>query len=49
MFYLLLLLASFIFGVSLGSRFQPKFSFTNNHLYVEYKGEYRQRVTKKVF
>ena len=49
MFYLLLLLASFLFGVSLGSRFAPKFSFTDNHLYVEYRGENRQRLTKKVF
>lgn len=49
MFYLLLLIASFITGGILGSRFQPKFSFTDNHLYVEYKGENRQRITKKVF
>lgn len=49
MFYILLLLASFITGAILGSRFAPKFSFTNNHLYVEYRGENRQRFTKKVF
>ena len=49
MFYLILLIISFIGGMKVQKRFAPKFSFKDNHLSMDYKDANKFVQTTQIF